>query len=207
MDTPAETEIATPAPAPAVDDRPRPSRGRDAVLAGAVLLLGGAVGAVGGWLWYRWWGPPGEGEVYDTDRGRLWLDPADQAMTSAFDATAQFVLVGAALGIVLGVVAALLGRTRPLVGLAAVCVASVLASVVAARVGFQLSPPDPQTLVDEVEIGTKLPAGLVLSGWTPYLSWPIGALTGFLAVMLLGVGLGEVRRQEADPSSWLQPRA
>lgn len=205
MDTSAETETAT-HPAPAIDDSPRPSRRGDAVLAVAVLVMGCAVGAGGGWLWYRWWGPPGEGEVYDTDRGPLWLDPADQAMTSAFDATAQFVLVGAALGIVLGVVAALLGRTRPLVGLAAVCVASVLASFVAARVGFQLSPPDPQTLADEVEIGTRLPAGLVLSGWTPYLSWPIGALTGFLAVMLLGVGLGEVRRQESDPSTWLQPR-
>ena len=201
-----QPDVATaPPPSPTADPPTRGWLGAGALGLG-IVVLGGALGAAGGWFWYRWWGPPGEGEVYETSRGPLWLDTADQARTHAFDAIAQFVVIGVTLGLVLGLVAAIVGRRRPLGALAAVCAASAVGALLAARVGFQLSPPDPQTLADEVEIGAKLSDGLVLDGWTPYLCWPVGALVGFLAVMLSSKSVSEVRRSATDGSTWLEAR-
>lgn len=158
----------------------------------AVLALGGALGALGGWLWWRWWGPPNNGIVYDTASGPRWYDfSSDEGFTHVFDSTAQFAVVGLGFGLLLGIVAGLLARRTALLGLVAVLVASALGAVLAAWVGFTLSPPDPQVHAIEANICTEepckeYPAGLVISGWTPYLAWSIGALASYFVVMLSG---------------------
>lgn len=200
-----ETTIP-PASSPVADGRPSRSPLVTGAVAVAIVALGGALGALGGWLWYRWWGPPNVGRVYDTPDGRTWVDLTERGLAQVFAATGQYVVVGLALGLLLGVLAAVLGRHRALVALGAVLVASALAAYVASRVGIALGPTDPQTLVDDVELGERLPAAITLSGWTPYLMWPIGALVGFAGTGLGLTALEEVRRREADPATWLERR-
>lgn len=151
----------------------------------APVVLGVALGAAGGWLWWTWWGPAPDGKVYDTNAGPTWYpDPFDPGITRDFSGTANYVVIGFGLALLLGVVGGWLARHRAVAGLAAVAFASVLAGVLMTLVGLSQSPSDPQDRAAEVKIGTELPGHLEVSGWTPYLAWPVGALFGYLVVML-----------------------
>ena len=50
--------------------------------------------------------------------------------------------------------------------------------------GTSFSPPDPATLVASHKVGDALPGYLHVTGWTPYLIWPVGALLGYFVVMV-----------------------
>ena len=54
------------------------------------------------------------------------------------------------------------------------------------RVGLHLSPPDPAVAAATAADGTPLPGHLVLTGRSPLLAFPVGALLG-LAVAFFGV--------------------
>ncbi|MEQ6901681.1 hypothetical protein [Nocardioides sp. YIM 152588] len=158
-----------------------------AVAAAAVglLALAGALGALGGRLWWAWWSPATPGQVYATSDGLAWYpDPADPGFAHAFAGTAQFVVIGFVAGVLLGVVGGVVTRNRPLVGLGIVAVAALVGLLLTYRVGIAASPPDPTTLLGGAEAGDLLPANLQVSGWTPYLAWPVGAFFGFLLVMV-----------------------
>lgn len=151
----------------------------------APVALGAALAALGGWLWWEWWAPPPTGKVYETSVGPTWYpDPFDPGITRDFNATATFVVVGFGLALVLGLASGWLARNRAVPGLAAVGVASLVGAAVMTLVGLAQSPPDPQDRAGEVAIGTVLPGNLEIGGWTPYLAWPVGALLGYLVVML-----------------------
>ncbi len=151
----------------------------------APVLVGLVLGALGGWLWWTWWGPPPLGKVYDTPAGPTWYPtPFDPGVTRDFSGTATSVVVGLGLALLLGAIGGWLSRGRAVVGLAAVVVASLAAAAVMALIGVAKSPEDPQSRVDEVKIGAELPGDLEVSGWTPYLIWPVGALLGHMVVML-----------------------
>lgn len=147
--------------------------------------LGIALGGVGGWLWWTWWGPPPDGKVYDTQAGPTWYpNPFDPGVTRDFTGTATYVVVGLGMALLLGVVGGWVCRRRAVAGLLAVTLASVAAAAVMTIVGLVQSPADPQDRADDVEIGAELPGHLEVSGWTPYLVWPVGSLLGYVVVML-----------------------
>lgn len=151
----------------------------------APVVLGIVLGAAGGWLWWTWWGPAPDGRIYDTTAGPTWYpDPFDPGITRDFTGTADFVVIAFGLALLLGVVGGWFARDRALAGLAAVAVASVVAGALMTVIGLVQSPADPQDKADHVKIGTELPGHLEVSGWTPYLAWPVGSLLGYLVVML-----------------------
>lgn len=167
------------------------------VVVGAVLAA--VLGALGGFLWWTWWGPAPEGKVYDTAAGPTWYpDPFDPGITRDFSATATYVVVGFGLALLLGLVAGWVSRDTALVGVATVVVASALAAVVMTLVGISQSPADPQDKASKETIGTVLPGHLEVAGFTPYLAWPVGALLGYLVVML---SITSESRRPAQPSA------
>jgi hypothetical protein len=54
-------------------------------------------------------------------------------------------------------------------------------------VGTALGPADPQTVAATAADGTRIPMDLDVSGRSPYLAMPAGALIG-LVVIFFGVG-------------------
>lgn len=171
------------------------------------VVLGAALGGVGGWWWLSWWGPAPTGQIYDTPAGPTWYpNPFDPGITADFDGTATYVVIGLVLALLLGVGAGLWARNRAIAGLVGVALASVVAAGLMAWIGESQSPPDPQSKATSVEVGTKLPGHLsvashdidlpdnladlvndddgVLPVATPWLVWPSGALLGYLIIML-----------------------
>ena len=59
------------------------------------------------------------------------------------------------------------------------------ASLVAWRVGVELGPPPPESVVG-VEVGQKVPAQLAVDGLVPFLVWPIFGLAGVIAATWAG---------------------
>lgn len=185
---------------------------RALVLRAGVVLVGSVgLGLLGGWLWWAWWAPATPGRIYDVQGlGPHWYpDPWDPGQTDAFGGTAQYIVVALGLGLLLGVLAGLLAGRTALPVLAAVLVGSAAAALVMLWLGTQLSPPDPQTLATAANARKQLaaPGHLFVTGWTPYLAWPVGVLTGYIVVMLSAKSLGEVRARENDPTTWLEAAA
>ena len=201
-----------PPPAPEVERRRLPWRAV-AVVVGAVVAAGAALGALGGWLWYQWWGPPNTGTIYDTVNGPLWFDPSDQGIAHQFDGPGQYAVIGLGLGVVLGILAAVLGRRQAMAALAALVVGGALAAYLSWVVGTAMSPPDPEQYATADNVCTEepceeYPAAIEVSGWTPFLCWPIGALAGFCTAIVVMSFTGEFRRQQVDQEqsgNWLQP--
>jgi len=175
------------------------SRGRTATELGLVVAAFALGGAVAGFAWERLW-TPATGVVVD----HRWR-PADAlALQQQFSGTGWYVVVGTALGLVLGIVASLLVDRVPLLTLVAVVVGSALAAWLMLRVGVALGPPDPQHVAAAAKDGTRLPAQLTVSGRSPFIAFPLGALLG-LVIVLIGLGPRDPRpsveeRPEAAPS-------
>jgi hypothetical protein len=146
-----------------------------------VLVVFAVLGAAAGYLWTRVWSLP-EGVVQD----RQWFYLDFPTYGRIFSATATYVVIGALSGLVLGVVAAFACRSPELVVLAAVALGSVLAAVVAHRVGVVRSPVNPQLLALVVDDGSELRGRLTMPGRSPYVAWPLGALLGLGVTYLMG---------------------
>ncbi len=148
-------------------------------------VLGALLGALGGWLWWTWWSPAPDGRIYDTPTGPAWYpDPFDPGITGDFGGTATFVVTGFALALVLGLVGAWLAREQAVPGLVAVLLGAGVAVGAMVLVGAAFSPADPATLVADHAVGDRLPGSMQVTGWTPYLAWPVGALAGYLVLLL-----------------------
>lgn len=178
---------------------------RRLLLPGGLVVLGALLGAAGGWAWYSWWEPGRTGRVFDTGDGLRWLPfPWDPGQAQVFAGTAEYAVVGLVGGLLLGTVAAVLGRRRALAALAGLLLATAVAAAVAYLVGTTLSPEDPQSLARQAGEGAELPAAIEVDGWTPYLCWALGGLVAWLVATLLVNSAENVRRREAD-RSWLSP--
>jgi hypothetical protein len=145
-----------------------------------VLLLFAGGGAVAGLVWEWVWTPP-VGTVSD---GRWLLD--GDALRDDVSGTALYVLVAAAAGLLLGVLAGLLSQPAELVTLAGVVLGSVLAAWLMLEVGQAMGPADPRALAQAAGQGARLPGRLAVEGESPFVAFPTGALVGLL-VVLVGV--------------------
>lgn len=149
---------------------------RRLVLVSVASLLAGLVGGLV-WLWLA---RPAEWEGRD---GGIVLNEA--AARGQFSVVVVFVLVGAVVSVVCG---AALVRAVPDLGWLAVPVVvllTVAASLVAWRVGVELGPPPPESVVG-VEVGQKVPAQLAVDGLVPFFVWPIFGLAGVIAATWAG---------------------
>lgn len=150
------------------------------------VLLGAGFGMAGGWLWWRWWGPPPDGKIYELrDGGLQWYpDPFDPGLTRDFSGTATYVVIAIGLALLLGVLAGIVCRRVAVAGLVVLLVGTAVAAAAMAVYGTSFSPADPMTLIKSHKVGDSLPGHLHVAGWTPYLIWPVGGLIGYFVVML-----------------------
>ena len=148
---------------------------RDVVL---LLVLFGVTGVVGGVLW-RWLWSPIRGTVLDG----VWYPDTN---ASPFSATGLYVLIGLGVGLVAGVLGALVTDRRELVTLGLVTVGSLLAAWLMLLVGGLGMPADPSDLARSASDGARLPGTLMVTGWSPFVALPTGALLG-LCVVFVGL--------------------
>jgi len=162
----------------------------------AIVLVLAAVGVLAGLVW-EWLWEPSIGVAFGGD----WVPLNALEAKSAFSATGWYVVVGVAAGLLAGVGIAMVLDQRPLLTLAAVVLGSVLAGWLMTLVGGMVGPPDPELLARAAPDGTRLPAQLSVSGWSPRAAFPVGALLG-LVVVFLGFG---PRRSATRPQSTAGP--
>ena len=141
----------------------------------ALVVAGALAGAVWEWVWTA-----PVGVVVD----HKWVALDEANLRGQFTGTGWYVIVGCVAGLVAGALVALFLDRVPLATLAGVVVGSVLGAAVMYRVGVLLGPSDP-THVTAKE-GAHLPAQLSVSGHSPWVALPAGALVA-LALVFLGL--------------------
>ncbi len=153
----------------------------------AVMLL---LGAGSGALWAAL-AQPAEWEVRAD--GSVVLTQI--ASRDQFGVIVVFVLIGAAVALVWGFATTFLlkdlgWRLTPLVA-----VVTLLAAVIAWRVGVALGPVGPREAVDPA-VGDRLPSRLALDGLAPLMVWPtFGVLGVFLATLISGTDEADLEVQ------------
>jgi hypothetical protein len=112
-------------------------------------------------------------------------------------------------------------RSRDALWTAALLVlGAVVAAVLMAVVGHLLGPPDPRDALAAAKVGTKVPESLSLGVrpltpfWpylketvTFYLAWPVGALAGCFAVLVLRVPAREAPVEDTPAERTADPTA
>lgn len=206
-----DSEAFAPPAEPAPPVERRASWGTVLTVAGAVVAACGALGALGGWLWYQWWGPPNKGSIYDTASGPKWYDLTDKGIAHEFNGPAEYAVIALGFGILLGVTAALLGRRQALAVVGGLIVGSALAAYLSWAIGTGMSPPDPQQYATKANICQQAPcqeypAAIEISGWTPLICWPLGALGAFSITVVVSSWIEDFRRAQAtqkETGNWL----
>jgi len=164
-----------------------PTLQRTAISVVAMLLLG-----VGGGLVWLWLASPAEWDV-----GENGITMGESAARGQFGVVVAFVIVGAVTSFVWATVSTLFLRDLGWLFTPVVIVVSLAAAVIAWRIGVQLGPEDPAT-VTGAAVGDKLPSKLAVDGLTPFLVWPIFALTGLLFTTWWGT---EDADERAEPTT------
>jgi hypothetical protein len=155
-----------------------------------VVVLVAAVGALAGVVWERVWTPP-TGVVVR----HQWVASSEGSLRGEFTGTGWYVVVAGVAGLLVGAVVALVADRRPLVSLASLVVGTVLGAWLMRVVGVALGPGDPTTLARTARQGAHLPDMLRVSGASPYVAYPTGAL---LALAILFLGLSAVRKPDHE---------
>lgn len=158
----------------------RPARGalgpalrRVAVVLGVFVVVGALAGVVWEWLWTAPVGVAVKGE---------WVAESFDTFRGEFSGTAWYVVIASVAGLVTAVALALVLDRAELLTLAAVLAGSALAAWVMLLVGEALGPPDPQTVAATADDLTRIPDQLTVSGRSPFVAFPSGALVGLLVV-------------------------
>jgi len=157
----------------------------------AFVVLGAGLGAL--WSEVVWSAPPGV-----VDQGR-WFPLDEQALAMQTGGTSTYVAIAAIGGLVLGILAAVVGTRAELLTLGAVLVGSVAAAYVMWQVGTLLGPPDPAVLARQAADGAPLPGELTVVGTTPFLALPVTALAGLAAVFFLSPDAGHRKSTPRTP--------
>ncbi|VXB71570.1 hypothetical protein [Nocardioides sp. AX2bis] len=161
-----------------------------------VVLVGLVVaGALLGVLWSQlvWTPPPG------TVQGGQWFPLDERALSLQTRGTSSYVLVAAVGGLLLGVLAALVGTRRELLTLLAVVLGGAVAAYVMWQVGTWLGPADPVAVAADAPDGTSVPGALTVAGATPFLTLPAAALAGLAAVFFVSPDAGRDKSAPQAP--------
>ncbi len=151
-----------------------PSRPSQVLFLVACTVGGAAVGVPGGWLWASLAGPP-SAEL--TSDGAIF---GEAQLDRQVGVTLWFAVLGAALGLLVGVAVAW-RRSRYGVGAVfAVVLACVAASLVSYLTGVHVFGPDASAQLAEARVGQRVTAPVGLGTKIAYLGWPLGGLTGAL---------------------------
>ncbi|MGH3362107.1 MAG: hypothetical protein ACRDOM_06575 [Nocardioides sp.] len=157
-------------------DEGRPGRGWfDALV---VLAAFAAAGALAGVVWEWVWSPPSGVALQ-----RQWVLDSD-GLRDSFSGTGTYVVVASLTGIVMGSLAGFLFDRSELATLAAVAVGGLLAAWLMQQVGEALGPPDPDPIAATSKNYTPIPGNLDVSGRSPWVAFPGGALLGLIVVLL-----------------------
>jgi hypothetical protein len=141
-----------------------------------MLLLGVVAGLV--WLWVA---DPADWEARSTG-----IVLTEGAARDQFSVVVAFAMIGAVVSLGWAWISAVVLEDIGWLITPVVVVASVLAGVIAWRVGVELGPPSPAG-VTGVEVGDTIPSRLAVDGVAPFLVWPIFGLIG-VVVGLTGRG-------------------
>lgn len=161
-----------------------------------VLALAGALaGAIWEWIW-----SPTVGVVVD----HRWTAGDVLGLQHRFSGTGWYVVVAAIAGLLAGVAVTLVADRVPLLTLAAVLAGSVLAAWLMLRVGMALGPPDPAVAARTAADGTRLPDHLSVSGHSPLIAFPVGALLG-LVLVFIGLSARVPPHESAESRSDREP--
>lgn len=206
-----------PAPVPAYPVAPPPPEGDEVegppsssverLVFFAICLVVGATAALpAGWLWVALADPP------STRLTTSGLEFGELAFDHVSAITFWFVAVGFAFGLVLGLVAALLGRRHGIVTVLAILVMCWIGTTLTLWCGVHLFGPDhpvdfvalfdatpkerTQTL-SSFENGDLLVSSLKLTTWVGLLGWPVGGMVGAL--------VGAFWWPKAPKSPWMPP--
>jgi hypothetical protein len=155
--------------------------GTAVVQALVVVAAVAAVGAVAGVVWEWVWSPPSGVVVH-----HQWVATSEAALRAEFTGTGWYVVVAVVAGLLAGAVVALVADRRPLLTLAALVAGTALGAWLMRLVGVALGPGDPVGIARTARAGTHLPDMLRVSGASPYVAYPTGALVA-LAVVFLGL--------------------
>lgn len=153
----------------------RPAALQSVYVVAALAAVGALAGVVWQWVW-----TPTLGVVVD----HRWSAGDALGLQHEFSGTGWYVVVGLVAGLVAGVAVALMADRAPLLTLAAVVVGSALAAWVMLMVGTALGPPDPDIAARSAADGTRLPMQLSVTGRSPWVALPSGALIGLLLVFI-----------------------
>jgi hypothetical protein len=162
------------------------SKQRVAVELGIVIVALAAVGALAGVVW-QWAWTPTVGVAVD----HRWSAGDALGLQHEFSGTGWYVVVGAVAGLIGGLAVALFVDRAPLLTLAAVVVGSALAAWLMLLVGTALGPADQDVVARTAADGTKIPMQLTVTGHSPWIALPSGALIGLVIVF---IGLSPRRR-------------
>lgn len=133
------------------------SRTREAVsVVAETVVVGIVVGAVMGLIW--WWVAPTE-EWVVVDGG---LVPVDLGFTAWFAADGWFLVLGAIAGLVLTLATWRRGRRHPVGLVIGVILGAGLLAVTAWALGGALGPPDPRSVAESADQGTRVEGELGL---------------------------------------------
>ncbi len=141
-----------------------------------VLVAMAGAGVLSGVVW-QWWWTPAPGVVVD----HQWLQD-EVGLRADFSGTGTYVAVAVIAGLVMAAGLAVIFDRTELVTLVTVLLGSVLAAWVMYRVGLALAPADPDVLATTAADGTRLPGPLIVSGQSPFLAFPTGAVIGLMVV-------------------------
>ena len=175
-----------------------PTRSWTSLLVRVLVLVGVFVGAGigGGYAWRYLWTPPAGEAVEGT-----WVPtPVEEGLQNDFSGVAWYVVVAVALGLVLGLVTALVLDRAELVGVAVAVLGSALAAYLVLTTGERLSPPDPDEVAAQAQEGDEIPGDLEFDGWTPLLGLPAGAMATLGITYLLTERRG--RRDEVGAAAY-----
>lgn len=158
--------------------RARPAVRGIVTLLAACALAGLALAPLAGWLWVRLANPP---QVMLYSDGGIYL--GEQALNQQAGVTLWFFMLGAAFGVVAGLVVASFAARFGWLSVVGVLVLCVLGSLGSRYVGVHVFAADPHAEAAHASTGDLIRLGVQVDTWVAYLGWPIGGVLGALCAI------------------------
>lgn len=168
-----------PPPFPPEQQKRRPLDARALLMDFAVIVGGMALlGVVCGVVWMLVVDPV---QLTRTESG---IGQDELSLSRVFASDGWFLVIGAVGGLLAGMVAGFTRRRDMLVTLLLVVIGCAAAALLMRLTGELLGPSDPTALLEAADPGETADAPLRLTGFAPYLGWPIATFLGLLVPLL-----------------------